>query len=1031
MPFVPLPRFLVRAPLLPLPPFARDPARRLLDDPLGAQALALASPTLAAAAAGDARAARARARYGQRAAFRPTPSGLLAGVAVGALGRETRAATGRPRARLDLAWWRVAALGRALLDDAGVRAQARLRHAPSLLRGPGRARWMAFHAPVMAAERQAEVDARLARLLDACRGWTPWPAARAAAGGSDDTDDDDTDALDDLLLTLIDDGLLHSDLTPPLIGPDATSWMTSRLARLRPPPDAAAALAAVRAALDAGDEAGARAALGALPGAGDEPGDDPIAAVLIHQPTAAITLDRRAVERAAQLGPLLFRLQEALAPPACERLANPAVRAAAAAAGELYGEGALELAALALGDYGVDVADSDGDRDDAPDAPGLAGPPPALLRLLVDEIAAARAAGDGGTIALSAGALDAVLPAAAAPATFELFLTPAPARPRARAKARPGDGWLIGLHAPAGASWGRFATALGAPLKEALRALADAEAAARPDEQRLDVAFAPSPGLADLCAHPPLRRRVLALSGWPAHDGDGASAPDVVTPAELELVVDGGAEGADALLSRAAGGPVVPSPLARVRSSTAPAGAFRLLAGWSLHRQHSPWALALGPLADLAHVPRVAVDGFVISPASWRIPRELPSGTAGRAALRRWRRGGPGVPPVPRFVQVGVEDLLLPVDLDDPAAPDDLAASHRAWEIWPPVTARGGAAATVDRDGRRLEAVVAVVDVPDADDRNRAATRARTAAGRVPPPRAQPAADGWRTFKLFGAPDDDWQDDLLLDGAWPAIEGALAERERQIDAWFFQRYVDGPGRRPHLRLRVHAATDGGLDAFAARLERGLAAARASGALAAVETAPYFRELARFGGAGATAAAERIFQSSSELACALLGAARRADDATLAPDTLDLLVVALDALAAGFGLGDDERRALARRRRDAFEALAPPDLDERRALDGELRGRAPGLRAALGPTPPDALAGPVDRHRRRVAQTVAALDAAARAHLLPELLHLDAVRFGGPHRALEARACFFWERTLEGLLATAAAAARGPRRPARR
>src|SRR5258708_38517065 len=98
MPFVPLDRFLVRAPLLAGPPFAAA-AARLRRDPLGARALALASPSLAAQPTGE-RADRAVDRYARRAAFRATPAGLLAGVAVGTLGQRTGGATGQPRPHL-------------------------------------------------------------------------------------------------------------------------------------------------------------------------------------------------------------------------------------------------------------------------------------------------------------------------------------------------------------------------------------------------------------------------------------------------------------------------------------------------------------------------------------------------------------------------------------------------------------------------------------------------------------------------------------------------------------------------------------------------------------------------------------------------------------------------------------------------------------------------------------------------------------------------------------------------------------------
>src|SRR5262249_26515845 len=207
-------------------------------------------------------------------------------------------------------------------------------------------------------------------------------------------------------------------------------------------------------------------------------------------------------------------------------------------------------------------------------------PPSALVTLLLDRFAAAE-----GEARFTAAELDAILPGAPLPPTVELQLAP---------RAEP-TGWLLGWHAPAGATWGRFAHAL-PEVAAALRALAGLE-----PPGRLDVAFAPDPALADLATHPPIRAAALALPGW----SDGPT----VTPAELTLAAP------DMQLQ---GG--TPSPLARLRSTTAPPGVYQLLVGWSLHRQHAPWALALGPLAGLARLPRVVIDGFVIAPASWRLP---------------------------------------------------------------------------------------------------------------------------------------------------------------------------------------------------------------------------------------------------------------------------------------------------------------------------------------------------------------------------------------------------------------------------
>ena len=364
-------------------------------------------------------------------------------------------------------------------------------------------------------------------------------------------------------------------------------------------------------------------------------------------------------------------------------------------------------------------------------------------------------------------------------------------------------------------------------------------------------------------------------------------------------------------------------------------------------------------------MPRLVLDGFVVAPASWRLPAALRAPTPGRASLGRWRRAAG----VPRHVQVGHEDRLLVVDLDGASARADLAGHERVWEIWPPL------GASVDRDGRRVEAVIALVDRPDAEDAAEAARAARAirAAGRVAPPRARPAPADWRTFKGFGAREH--QDDLLRDAIHPTIASAL--RAREIAAWFFQRYVDGPGRRHHLRVRVRATTPRARAAFAARLETALAPARAAGAVVTVEVGDYHPERARFG--AALAAAHAIFQSDSELACALLDEEARGDDA---PDRLTQIVRSLDALARGLGLDLEARRALARARRHAEErhagldVLAAPERDEARGrTDAEFRRRSRSLRALLGAPP----TGPRRARSRRPRRAHGARRQAAHAH----------------------------------------------------
>jgi thiopeptide-type bacteriocin biosynthesis protein len=986
--YEPIPTFLLRAPLLPERQWRRGRAA-LAASRWGADAVALASGRLATADDSPAR-RRALDRYARRAALRTTPAGLLAGVCVGALGSATQIASGVPVAWLAPTWQRLAALGRALLDDAATRSRARLRAAPSLVRAASTIRWLAFGDDA-AEERVADLDERLAAILDATAGWTSWARARRATRTSDALE------ADELLLLLVDDGLLKTDLAPPLVGPAAADWMRARLERLG---RGALARDLTRATtlLARGELARGAAALAALPGAGGAD-DQAVQGVLVHRPRRPPTLSRAAVARAAALAPLLFRLQDALAPPAAERLAQPALDEALDAITEIHGAGALELGAVAANEYGVSAGADDEDQPDEASARRDPTASPAVLVPLVDAIVAAARAGRAEArldVAALSAALDGVGPAP--PPTCELFLAPTPARGRARKGSEEGAGWLLGLHAPAGASWGRFAAALGAPLARALDAVAAAERDARPAQEPLDVSFAPSAALADLCAHPRTRRRALAISEWPDDDaGD-------LTLLDLELVADPAAATPLALRDRRDGAPVVPSPLARVRSTTAPPGVSRLLCGWSLFRQHAPWALALGPLAALAHVPRLVLDGFVVSPASWRVDL---AHRASAASVRRWRRATR----IPRFVHVGHEDQLLVVDLDAATSAADLGGHARVWEIWPPL------GAPVDRDGRRVEAVVALVDRPDADEADADVTIARAirAAGRVPPPRALPPPPDWLTFKVFGAPEH--QDALLRDAIRPAVASAL--REREIDSWFFQRYVDGPGRRHHLRVRVRAATARARAAFTERLAATLGPARATGSVTTVESGDFHPERARFG--GALAATLAIFQSDSELACALLDEAPSDEtDAANASEPIVRVVRAFDALARGLGLDLVERQALARARRRAEEAHAPLDDDARADTDAELRARGRALRAALDETSSvdSSAARALAAHVARTARATEAFPREARAALAPALLHLACVRLAGPDRDLERRAYTFWERTLEGLRACA-------------
>jgi thiopeptide-type bacteriocin biosynthesis protein len=199
-------------------------------------------------------------------------------------------------------------------------------------------------------------------------------------------------------------------------------------------------------------------------------------------------------------------------------------------------------------------------------------------------------------------------------------------------------------------------------------------------------------------------------------------------------------------------------------------------------------------------------------------------------------------------------------------------------------------------------------------------------------------------------------------------------------------------------LRVRARNPA---AFAARLEELLRDARATGDVTAIESAPYHREVGRYG-ADALEPLEKIFEADSSLACALVDGE---DDLTLR------LVRTFDALTTALGLALEARRSLAARRRAAW---APLFFEARDVLSEEHRLRQSRLHDVLTAPP----APPFTLYLDRVRVVAPSLPLERWESLLPALLHLSAVRQAGPVVEEEARAVYFWERALEGIAARA-------------
>ena len=308
----------------------------------------------------------------------------------------------------------------------------------------------------------------------------------------------------------------------------------------------------------------------------------------------------------------------------------------------------------------------------------------------------------------------------------------------------------------------------------------------------------------------------------------------------------------------------------------------------------------------------------------------------------------------------------------------------------------------------------------------------------------EPAELRWETFKLFGA--EDRQNDVLVQVVAPAL--AAAQADGAAGAWFFQRYLDGPGHRPHLRVRV----TGDADTFARHLDAAAKDARAAGDLVSVERAPYFPETARLGGRDAHTAVHALFEGASELALSLLevpdpstecpgdsavALARPGDDLPAEVMGGLWLVAAFDRLARAFGLDVTRHWWPPSRGPEAHADVMTADLEAE--LSRELRACRPALRSLLAGDEADTSANTADESSAGVAlaryaevarKALAAISDPQRERLLPALLHLDAVRLLGPDRLAELRAYVLWERGLESLWHHPAKSQGRPRPPAK-
>ncbi|NUS58770.1 MAG: hypothetical protein HOV66_28545, partial [Streptomycetaceae bacterium] len=462
----------------------------------------------------------------------------------------------------------------------------------------------------------------------------------------------------------------------------------------------------------------------------------------------------------------------------------------------------------------------------------------------------------------------------------------------------------------------RFADLLGPPAEAALRAAADAEAAARPGRITAELVYLPRRARsANVVIRPLVRDREIVVGTTPG--GECTIPPD-------ELVV-GLHEGRFTVRWPAHDAEVVPCSGHMLTSSQAPP-VVRLLDGRP-QLGSVPW----DPVADLPFLPRVRCGRVILHPATWHVGAE-----AGPDTLAAWRKRWM----VPRYVYLAVGDNRLLLDLDDPRQAEQLhteiGKQGTGGRVFVQEALPGPEHAWLPGPGGHYIGEFVVPVVLD--------TAAHAVPARPPRPRSRvvrpapappaeaylrPPGSEWLYAKLYHPNDNG---DELIAGPVRTFCGEMTDRG-WADRWFFVRFHDSAN---HLRLRLHGDPRVLAADVLPELLRWANSLTADRQCERFGLDTYEREIERYGGPAALASAEALFAADSTAVADLLALLR--DGADL--DRTMLAVRSVDELLAGLGYDESGRVAWCRRR------LGFGSDAEQRAVGAQYRRRAGDLRALL-------------------------------------------------------------------------------------
>jgi thiopeptide-type bacteriocin biosynthesis protein len=942
--YEPLDWVLVRSPLLPLARYLElgelgdDELPAALDEARVRRAIAVSSPALFERLESEpsSPSVRRRRRLGAlryliRMSTRPTPYGVNAGVSLGRWGERTNlelADEDVVRARLDMGL--IGALVAELEDRLEVVRELRIETHPLVSVRAGRAflpeRFLEEGGAVQVSVRATRPAVRALLLADGA----PRPFGELAEALAEEFPSAGRPRVEELLHTLVREGLLLTELRPPLTAGDPVRHL---LAVLEPIEAASAERERLAAAVgecerwqELGCEEGAEqfgAVLDAARAVATPPERIPPVRVDMRRELSGERIARDVAEEAARAAELLLRLSPLAS-------GSPALNAYRDRFADRYGTDAeVPLLELLDPDTGLGPVDL---LPDYRSASPLEEPERRRDRQLLELASEALRDGelaielDPDTIAQ----LDTEPRQDQLYSTLELsvFVAAASREELDAGRFQVVVSPLLGSYA-AGRILGRFAYLFDGAGERALR-----EAAARADgggALPAELVYQPErPWLENVMIRPGVERHEIVVGATP-----GVSRDRVIAVDELLVGVSGesfrlrwpaGSSYVDVReghMVNPKAAPAVAAFLALLRNAGRP-----VLSGFS-------W----GSARALPRLPRMVSGRVVLAPATWRPPfgeRGLPSDDRGRFAegVQAWRARWE----LPRRVFVGQGDQRLLVDLDDADQVDllrGLAASHKSeTELVLQEPLPGVDSAWLPGPGGSFMVELAV---PLA---RRAAAHVELDGGRpashTPPPRTartRPPGSDWLYAKLYTAGKAATEQLIgheLRRFAGEALAAGLA------DDWFFIRYRDP---RPHVRVRFRGDPESLTERLAPRLYAWVSGLIEQGVCQSLALDTYERELERYGGEPGMELAEAVFGVDSRIVAELIELGVAGEGGVLLP------VLTLDRLLAGLGLDAGARLHWCSTRAGARHEVVAEWREHKDALRSLLG--APGGAARLG------------------------------------------------------------------------------------